>query len=420
MDPAIGNVGAKFIVDNRFNINTNQRILFFMTNYRYRSNVKYKRSNNRKTIKKAYINPDRFIQKAIPIEEQPYSSEFTFAQLKLQPLIENNLINMGYSKLSPIQDQTIPAGLNGKDIVGIANTGTGKTAAFAIPMLNRLLTDRNSKALVIAPTRELAQQIEEQCRLIARGSKIDGALLIGGMPIMPQLRELKLNPQIVIGTPGRIKDHMERRSLNLGNCNLIVLDEVDRMLDMGFISDITEILNQANPIRQSFYFSATLDNRVKGIIQGFSNDPVYVSVKDTETSKNVQQDIVKYKTSTDKIDKLHSLLNSETVNKTLIFDETQRSVEKLSKELEYRGFSSDSIHGGKSQAQRQRVLKKFKNNEIKILVATDVAARGLDVVDITHVINYSTPNSYEDYVHRIGRTGRAGKTGNALTFIVSK
>jgi len=391
-----------------------------MANYRYKSNVNYRRSNNRKTIKKAYINPDRFIQKAIEVDEQPYASEFTFAQLNLQPLIENNLITMGYTKPSPIQDQTIPAGLKGRDIVGIANTGTGKTAAFAIPMLNRLLTDRNSKALVMAPTRELAQQIEEQCRLIAKASKLDGALLIGGMPIMPQLRELKFNPRIIIGTPGRIKDHMERRSLNLGDCNLIVLDEVDRMLDMGFISDITDILNKANPVRQSFYFSATLDNRVKSIIQGFSNDPVYVSVKDTETSKNVQQDIVRYKTSSDKIDKLHNLLNLETVTKTLIFDETQRSVEKLSKELEYRGFSSDSIHGGKSQAQRQRVLKKFKNNEIKILVATDVAARGLDVLDITHVINYSTPNSYEDYVHRIGRTGRAGKSGNALTFIDSK
>jgi len=391
-----------------------------MANYRYKSNVNYRRSNNRKTIKKAYINPDRFIQKAIEVDEQPYASEFTFAQLNLQPLIENNLITMGYTKPSPIQDQTIPAGLKGRDIVGIANTGTGKTAAFAIPMLNRLLTDRNSKALVMAPTRELAQQIEEQCRLIGKASKLDGALLIGGMPIMPQLRELKFNPRIIIGTPGRIKDHMERRSLNLGDCNLIVLDEVDRMLDMGFISDITDILNKANPVRQSFYFSATLDNRVKSIIQGFSNDPVYVSVKDTETSKNVQQDIVRYKTSSDKIDKLHNLLNLDTVTKTLIFDETQRSVEKLSKELEYRGFSSDSIHGGKSQAQRQRVLKKFKNNEIKILVATDVAARGLDVLDITHVINYSTPNSYEDYVHRIGRTGRAGKSGNALTFIDSK
>jgi len=385
-------------------------------------NPNYRQSNRSRSRqpRKTYINPERFIQKAKATEDnQPYASQFTFSDFKLHPLITKNLIEMGYSSPSPIQDQTIPAGLSGKDIVGIANTGTGKTAAFAVPLLNKLITDPAAKALIIAPTRELAQQIEEQCRLIAKGSKLDGALLIGGMPMVPQLKELRFNPRIIIGTPGRIKDHAERHSLNLADCNILVLDEVDRMLDMGFINDITDILNIVNKNRQSFYFSATLDNRVKGIIQGFSNDPTYVSVKSSETSDNIEQNIVKFKTTSEKLDKLHDLLNQDKVTKTLIFDETQRSVEKLANELLSRGFSSDSIHGGKSQIQRQRVLRKFKNDEIKILVATDVAARGLDVSDITHVINYASPNSYEDYVHRIGRTGRAGKTGHALTFVES-
>lgn len=367
--------------------------------------------------KKAYINPSRFVQKAKPILESSYTPSYKFSDFNLNPIIEANLKLMGFTDPSPIQDQTIPAGLAGKDIVGIANTGTGKTAAFAVPLLHKLMADRFSQALILAPTRELAQQIEQQCREIAKGSGLDGALLIGGMPMGPQLRELKFRPRIIIGTPGRIKDHIERRSLDLDRCNIIVLDEVDRMLDMGFVNDIKYILSRTNSSKQSFYFSATLDERVKSIIQSFSIDPVHISVKSGETSDNIEQDIVTFKSASDKIDKLHNLLMQEKVSKTLVFDDTHRSVEKLANELEARGFSTDSIHGGKSQSQRQRVLMKFRNNEIKILVATDVAARGLDVSDITHVINYSSPSSYEDYVHRIGRTGRAGKTGNALTFV---
>jgi superfamily II DNA/RNA helicase len=335
----------------------------------------------------------------------------------LLPLIYNNILAMGYKTPSPIQDKTIPAGLAGRDIVGIANTGTGKTAAFAVPMLQRLLTKPGSKALILAPTRELAQQIEGECRKIARGSGLMGVLLIGGMPMGPQLRDLRDNPHIIIGTPGRIKDHLERGTLNLANCNTIVLDEVDRMLDMGFVHDIRHILGRTMPEKQSFYFSATLDDRVNAIIEGFSNDPVHISVKTGDTSENVEQDIVPYQSIVDKIDKLHDVLIRNDTVKTLVFDDTQRSVEKLSKELEARGFSADSIHGGKTQAQRLRVLNKFRNNEISVLVATDVAARGLDVTDITHVINYSSPQTYDDYIHRIGRTGRAGKTGYALTFV---
>lgn len=366
--------------------------------------------------KKAYIHPSKFIQSAKPRDEEIYTPLHSFADFDLNSTLKSNITSMNYSDPSPIQDQAIPQGLAGKDIVGIANTGTGKTAAFALPVLHRLMAEPNSKAIILAPTRELAEQIEQQCRQIGRGSGLHGALLIGGTAMGPQLSDLRSNPRIVIGTPGRVKDHLERGSLKLDDCNIVVLDEVDRMLDMGFVNDITEILSRTIASRQSFYFSATLDNRVRTIIETFSNDPVYISIKTGETSENVDQNIVNYVGSS-KIDKLHDILIKDGTTKTIVFDDTQRSVERLSNELVARGFIADSIHGGKSQAQRQRVLKRFKNSEVTVLVATDVAARGLDVPDISHVINYSLPQSYDDYVHRIGRTGRAGKVGYALTFV---
>ncbi|MGZ6005520.1 MAG: DEAD/DEAH box helicase [Candidatus Saccharimonadales bacterium] len=332
-------------------------------------------------------------------------------------MLKANLTAAGFDTPTAIQDQAIPAGLAGKDIVGIANTGTGKTAAFGIPVLNQLAADHNKRVLILAPTRELAQQIEDQCKTMAKGSRLNGALLIGGVSMGPQLRDLRANPQIVIGTPGRVKDHTEQGTLKLAQFNIVVLDEVDRMLDMGFINDITFILNQTSPERQSFFFSATLNQRVRGIIDTFSHEPVHIMVKTGETSDNVEQNIVTYAGNGEKIDKLHDLLIQKQVVKALVFDDTHRSVERLCKELQSRGFESDAIHGGKSQGQRQRALGKFKASQIHVLVATDVAARGIDVSDISHVINYSTPQTYDDYVHRIGRAGRAGQLGHALTFI---
>lgn len=367
-------------------------------------------------IKKAYIDPIKFIQQAAPKSEEIYSPQYSFNDFMVSDLILNNLQNMGFQQPSPIQDQTIPKAILGQSILGIADTGTGKTAAFAIPLLNRLINEPESKAVILAPTRELAEQIEQQCRLIAKGSNLDGALLIGGTSMNRQYQELKFNPRIIIGTPGRMKDHLTRGSLKISDCNITVLDEVDRMLDMGFVHDITHLLSHVASQRQSFYFSATLDERVRGIIDKFTSDIVHVSVKSGDTSKNVEQNIVAHN-SENKIDMLHNILIDETTTKTIIFDDTHRLVEKLSKELSTRGFPVESIHGGKSQSHRQRVLKRFKDNDIQVLVATDVAARGIDVSDITHVINYSLPHSYDDYVHRIGRTGRAGKVGNALTFV---
>lgn len=369
--------------------------------------------------KKAFIHPSKFIQAAKPVSEGIYEPQHKFDDFNISQKILNNLNVMDYKSPSPIQDQTIPLALKGKSILGIANTGTGKTAAFAVPVLNRLLVEPKSKAIILAPTRELAEQIKQQCSLIAKDSGLKSALLIGGSSMGRQLNELKFNPSIIIGTPGRVKDHLTRRSLKIQDCNIVVLDEVDRMLDMGFVHDITHILSHASKNRQSYYFSATLDERVRNIISKFTSEIAHITVKSGDTSSNVEQNIITHN-DTNKIDKLYEILVHKTTSKAIIFDDTHRLVEKLSKELANRGFSVESIHGGKSQSQRQRVLKLFKNNQLQVLVATDVAARGLDVSDVTHVINYSLPQTYDDYVHRIGRTGRAGKIGNALTFVEDK
>jgi superfamily II DNA/RNA helicase len=280
-----------------------------------------------------------------------------------------------------------------------------------------LLNDRVAKALIVAPTRELAQQIEVELRSLGKNSGLFGVVLIGGASMTNQLRDMRRNPRIVIGTPGRIKDHLERGSLNLASFNLVVLDEVDRMLDMGFINDVRGILIRLGQPRQSFFFSATIDSKVNDLIRTFTNNSITISVKTSDTSENVHQDIVSFTAISEKIDKLHDILIKNEVQKSIIFDDTQRSVEKLSKQLQDRGFKTDAIHGGKNQNQRQRALKRFKQNEVNVLVATDVAARGIDVIDITHVINYSVPKDYQDYTHRIGRAGRAGQIGHALTFV---
>lgn len=390
-----------------------------MSYYAYRSTVhKSRRANNRTGTNRRgqYINPSRFIKAAKLTEAEVYTPQHQFNDFAIASLLKENLARKGFVTPTPIQDQTIPLGLQGRDVIGIANTGTGKTAAFAIPVLDSLLQD-DSRALIVAPTRELAQQIEDEIRTIAKGSGLFGAVLIGGAAMGPQLRDLRAKPQIVIGTPGRIKDHIERGTLNLLSFNFVVLDEVDRMLDMGFVDDVREILSLLAPERQSFFFSATMDTRVSNLIQTFSNEPVTVSIKTGETSDNVEQDVVRYIAKTEKLDKLHDILIDTNVSKAIIFDETQRNVERLTEELLGRGFKVDAIHGGKSQSQRQRALKRFKTNDVSVLVATDVAARGIDVKDISHVINYSQPQTYDDYVHRIGRAGRAGRKGYALTFV---
>lgn len=364
-----------------------------------------------------YINPARFVAVAKPAPVSEQTARHHFKDFDIDPRLKANLAAKGFVTPSPIQDQTIPLALAGQDVIGLANTGTGKTAAFAVPVQQALFTRPQAKALIVAPTRELAGQIEQECRSIGRGGSYGSALLIGGTSMGPQLRDLRRRPRLVIGTPGRIKDHLERGTLKLHDFGIAVLDEVDRMLDMGFVNDVTLILNRLASPRQSLFFSATMDPRVQGLIRSFARDPQTVSVQSGESSDHVNQDVVRYSGSHEKIDKLHDILIKQEVAKAIVFDETQRNVDRLGKELVARGFSAGSIHGGKSQGQRKRALHSFKDNQTNILVATDVAARGIDVIDVTHVINYSQPHSYKDYVHRIGRAGRAGRIGHALTFV---
>ena len=390
----------------------------FATRGRYGKKPQYG-GRSRKGGSKQFIHPSKFVKPASKVEKVAYEPKNSFADFAVHDLIKQNIAERGFTAPLPIQDQAIPLGLEGKDVIGVANTGTGKTVAFAVPILNKLMNDSTSRALIIAPTRELAQQIEAECKVFAKNSGLHGALLIGGSSMGTQLRDLRLKPRIVIGTPGRIKDHVERGTLKLSSFNMVVLDEVDRMVDMGFINDMRFLLGRLAPSYQSFFFSATVDEKVKNLVASFSHDPTTISVVEGSTSDHVEQDVVRYNYSGEKLDKLHDLLIADHVEKILVFDETQRSVEKLSKELQARGFKADAIHGGKTQGARQRALSRFKGNNINVLVATDVAARGIDVVDITHVINYSTPNTYDDYVHRIGRAGRAGRKGYALTFVSS-
>ena len=352
------------------------------------------------------------------VSAQPaYTPIHKFEDFSVSQEIKRNIANKGYILPTPIQDKAIPAILNGQDIIGIANTGTGKTAAFLIPLIDKVLKDKKEKVLIIAPTRELAIQINDEFSGFGKGLPISSTLCIGGKSLISQRKGLMQNPNFVIGTPGRIKDLVGQRCLNLSSFRNVVLDETDRMVDIGFIKDIKYLISFLPQDRQSLFFSATVPPKVEQILQAFVKNPVTISVKVTDVVENINQDIVKVDGNQSKVDKLHDLLIQDGFNKVLIFGKTKRGVQKLTNELTNRGFRAGAIHGNKSQSQRQKVLTLFKNNEVNILLATDVASRGLDINDVSHVINYDLPASYEDYIHRIGRTGRANKSGVALTFV---
>lgn len=360
----------------------------------------------------------QFVKKAIQVTEtEVYNPKHRFADFEMHSKLKANVAEKGYIHPTPIQDGAIPHILEGRDVVGIANTGTGKTAAFLLPLIHKTFKNKAEKVLIIVPTRELALQIEDELRDFSRGSGLCSALCIGGAHIDSQLRSLARNPSFVIGTPGRLKDLIERRKLDLSGFGNIVLDEVDRMLDMGFINDIKYLVALMKTPRQSLFFSATMPREIAELAKKFLNDPVTIAIKSRATSENVDQDVIHVTPKEEKIETLHNLLLKPEFQKVLIFGRTKHGVDKLAHRLEDRGFKADSIHGDKSQSQRQRALRRFTQNEITILVATDVAARGLDIPDVTHVINYELPENYEDYIHRIGRTGRGDKKGNALTFI---
>ncbi|MDB5185578.1 MAG: putative box helicase domain protein [Candidatus Saccharibacteria bacterium] len=364
------------------------------------------------------IDPRMFVKKARPVEEVVYDTTNQFADFGFGPELSKNLEGLGYITPTPIQDQAIPHAMTGRDVLGIANTGTGKTAAFLLPLIEHVLANpKTATVLIIAPVRELAQQIEAELAGFVKGTRIGYMSAIGGTPIGPQLRKLDQTPHFIIGTPGRITDLIERRAIPLRHISAVVLDEVDRMLDMGFVDDVRAILQAMPEEKQSLFFSATMSPEVSRLIDTFMNDHITISVKTQETSDNVEQDIVRVGYGMEKMDLLHDLLLKPEIEKVLVFGETKFGVERLAKELSTRGFKADAIHGNKSQGQRSRTIEGFKRGDYSILVATDVAARGLDIKGITHVINYDLPQTYEDYTHRIGRTGRAGKMGYSLTFV---
>ena len=372
----------------------------------------------RRGFKSTGIDPSRFVNKAVITEQaEHFVPEHAFKDFHIDAELKHNIAAKGYTTPTPIQDKAIPHILRGSDIVGVANTGTGKTAAFLVPLINKVLLNRQENVLIIVPTRELALQIDAELRDFAKFTRIFSVCCVGGASINRQIIDLRRRNNFVIGTPGRLKDLIQRKIINLSKFNSLVLDEADRMLDMGFIADMRFIMSGLPSERQTLFFSATISSEIGGLIREFLREPITISVKTQDTAENVEQDIIRIQPGGSKIDVLHDLLIQADFKKVLIFGRTKHGVEKLSKLLAQRGFKAESIHGNKNQSQRQRALHLFKMNNIQILIATDVAARGLDIADVSHVINFDLPGSYDDYIHRIGRTGRADKKGKALTFV---
>lgn len=371
---------------------------------------------------KQNIHPSKFINKAAPVTEKPsYEAKHTFADFPFNPQLQHNIASKGFTVPSAIQDQAIPEIVNGRDVIGLANTGTGKTAAFLLPIIERQTgISLRPSVLIVAPTRELAQQIDEEFKIFARGMSLHSALVVGGVNVQRQIRDLKRRPHVVIGTPGRLNDLLQRRILQLKDMTTLVLDEADRMLDMGFLPDMRRLVESMPSDRQSLFFSATITPQIQILVQEFLRDPVTVSVRTADTSEHVEQDVIEARDKAHKLELLTELLERDEYDKVLVFGETKFGVQRLSDHLDNRGIPSVAIHGNKNQAQRQRALKQFKDLRARVMVATDVAARGLDIPNVSHVINFDTPQTYDDYVHRIGRTGRAGAQGRAHTFIETR
>jgi ATP-dependent RNA helicase RhlE len=360
----------------------------------------------------------KFVNRAVVTTEEPvFVPEHTFADFDVHQKLKENIIARGYETPTPIQDKAIPHGLLGQDVVGLAETGTGKTAAFLIPLIDKVMKQKGEKVLVMAPTRELAVQIERELAGFAKGLGFRGMVAVGGANIGPQIKNLRQNPSFVIGTPGRLKDLEERRAIDFSAFGTAVLDEADRMLDMGFIDDMRFILGKMRKERHTLFFSATMSKDIEKLIHDFLSNPVMISVKKRDTSKNIDQDVVRIPRGKEKFDVLAELLSDREFTRTLVFVRTKFGAEKLAKALSRKHIHAESIHGNKSHNARIRALEAFKRGQVAALVATDVAARGLDIQGVSHVINYDLPSTYEDYVHRIGRTGRAHARGKALTFV---
>ncbi|MCI3923850.1 DEAD/DEAH box helicase [Paenibacillus sp. TRM 82003] len=345
----------------------------------------------------------------------------TFQEFGLEAKVIRAITEMGFEESTPIQEKAIPIALEGRDLIGQAQTGTGKTAAFAIPLIQTIdPSEEKVAALIMCPTRELAIQVAEEIGKLARFKGINTLPIYGGQDIGRQIRALKKKPQVVIGTPGRLQDHINRKTLKLDDVRFVVLDEADEMLDMGFLEDIQAILSSVPEERQTMLFSATMPPNIQRLAQQFLKNPEHVSVVPKQVSAPlINQSYIEVH-ERGKFDSLCRLLDMESPELAIIFGRTKRRVDELSEALQKRGYSADGLHGDLSQNMRDAVMRKFRDGSIDVLVATDVAARGLDVSGVTHVVNFDLPQDPESYVHRIGRTGRAGKEGTAWTFVTPR
>ncbi|HEL0728339.1 TPA: DEAD/DEAH box helicase [Streptococcus equi subsp. zooepidemicus] len=341
-----------------------------------------------------------------------------FTAFNLSEDIQSAVVTAGFEKASPIQELTIPLALEGRDVIGQAQTGTGKTAAFGLPTLNKIRTaDNTIQALVIAPTRELAVQSQEELFRFGRDKGVKVRSVYGGSSIEKQIKALKSGAHVVVGTPGRLLDLIKRKALRLDHVETLILDEADEMLNMGFLEDIEAIISRVPDDRQTLLFSATMPAPIKEIGVKFMKDPEHVQVKNKElTNVNVDQYYVRVKEQ-EKFDTMTRLMDVQQPELSIVFGRTKRRVDEITRGLKLRGFRAEGIHGDLDQNKRLRVIRDFKNDQLDILVATDVAARGLDISGVTHVYNYDITQDPESYVHRIGRTGRAGKSGESITFV---
>lgn len=380
---------------------------------------KYQQKNRRQSSQKSSsINPKQLVKQAVNIELPSFVADVSFKEMSLNKALKKNILAKGYESPTEIQEKSIPGLIEGRNMIGIAATGTGKTGAFIIPLIERMLSNKNLNALVILPTRELALQVEAEFKSLAQGFNLNSACYIGGTSVQRDIEKARRKSNLIVGTPGRLIDLINRKALKINQSSILILDEFDRMLDMGFINDIQKIIALLEKRKQTMLFSATINPSQEKLIKQMVHNPIRINVGNHQkSSENVEQDIIRVKSSESKFDVLVNLFKNKDLTKVILFAETKRTVDKLSKQLTKVGISTDVIHGNKSQNYRITAIDKFKKGKTRILVATDVAARGIDIQGVTHVINYQLPQTMESYIHRIGRTGRAGQKGMAYTFV---
>ena len=367
------------------------------------------------------LDPNTLVKRASSNKKQTktFEAKFTYQELDLHGKLKANLLHKGYEKPTEIQEASLESLISGRNLVGVASTGTGKTGAFLIPIIQKLLTEKvGFTSLVVVPTRELAQQVEEEFKSLTRGMNLNVSCFIGGTSVNQDISKLKKRNHLIVGTPGRLMDMARQGALKLQSISVLILDEFDRMLDMGFVHEIKKMVSMMKSRKQTMLFSATIEKSQKSLIKELVHNPVEINISSGLTANSsVEQNIVRVNEGENKFGLLMGIMQNDPIEKVIIFAETKRHVDKLSKQLSKVGIRNGVIHGNKSQNYRTRAIDEFKKGMVKVLVATDVAARGIDVDNVSHVINYQLPMTLDSYVHRIGRTGRAGKTGVAYTFV---